>query len=79
LRARGCIPIVHDSGGPKEFIPTDYRYKNITEAIQKIEKYIREWSPSKTKEIRKITEKFNEDKFSKEFLRILRQYEENML
>jgi alpha-1,2-mannosyltransferase len=31
----GCIPVVHDSGGPKEFVPDTFRFKTIEEAADK--------------------------------------------
>jgi len=76
--ASGCIPVVHDSGGAKEYLPADYRYKNIDEAVQKIEKNIYEWSPNKVAKSLKIARKFNEEKFSKDFIRIFRQHYEYM-
>jgi len=36
-----CIPIVHDSGGPREYVPKRWRYKNVEEAVQKIEDALR--------------------------------------
>jgi len=75
--ATGCIPIVHNSGGAKEYVPTDYRYENIHDAAQKIEKTIHEWSPSKAQQMIKIAERFNEENFSKEFMKLFKQYEEN--
>ena len=75
--AMGCIPIVHNSGGVKEYVPTDYRYENIHDAAQKIEKTIHEWSPSKAQQMIKIAERFNEENFSKEFMKHFKQYEEN--
>ena len=75
--AMGCIPIVHNSGGVKEYVPTDYRYENIHDAAQKIEKTIHEWSPSKAQQMIKIAERFNEENFSKGFMKLFKQYEEN--
>jgi glycosyltransferase involved in cell wall biosynthesis len=34
--ALGCIPVVHDSGGMREFVPTQYRYRTIEQAAEKI-------------------------------------------
>ena len=34
--AHGCLPIVHDSGGMREFVPQQYRYQTIAEAAVKI-------------------------------------------
>jgi glycosyltransferase involved in cell wall biosynthesis len=70
----GCIPIVHNSGGVKEYVPADYRYENIHYAAQKIEKTINDWSPSKAEQMIKIAERFNEENFSKEFMKLFKQY-----
>jgi len=69
--ASGCTPIVHDSGGPKEFVPEHLRYKNIQEAAIKIEKAISEWSPKHAKEMSYIANKFSESNFSKRLVDVL--------
>ncbi len=33
--AMGCLPIVHDSGGMKEFVPAQFRYLNVEQAAEK--------------------------------------------
>jgi len=73
--AMGCIPIVHNSGGAKEFVPEDLRYNNIYEAAAKITKEIYEWSPEKALKIIKIAERFREENFSQKFLKLFKQYE----
>jgi glycosyltransferase involved in cell wall biosynthesis len=75
--AMACIPIVHDSGGAKEFVPKDFRYRTIHEAATKITKEIYEWSPKKTVKIVKIAEKFREENFSKEFMKLFERYAGN--
>jgi glycosyltransferase involved in cell wall biosynthesis len=34
--AAGCIPVVHDSGGPSEFVPKKWRYSSFEECIEKV-------------------------------------------
>lgn len=75
--AMGCIPVVHNSGGAKEFVPAEYRYENIHEAAQKIEKAIYDWSPSKAQQMVNIAARFKEDNFSKNFMELFKRYEEN--
>jgi alpha-1,2-mannosyltransferase len=72
--AMGCLPIVHNSGGVKEYLHKDYRYENIHDAAQKIEKTINDWSPSKAEQMIKIAERFNEENFSREFMKLFKQY-----
>jgi glycosyltransferase involved in cell wall biosynthesis len=72
--AMGCTPIVHNSGGPKEFVPEYLRYNSIYEAAATIMKEIYEWSPEKALKIVKIAEKFKEENFSKEFIKLFEEY-----
>lgn len=72
--ASGCVPIVHDSGGPREFVPKDLRYKSIEEAVMKIERAISEWSPEYAKRISKTVNRFSENNFSKKFMNIFDSY-----
>lgn len=74
--AMGCIPVVHNSGGVKEFVPADYRYNNIREAAHNIETAINEWTPNKASEMMQIAERFKEENFSKKLLKMFKQYEE---
>ena len=75
--AMGCIPIVHNSGGAKEFVPSELRYNNIYEAAAKITRETHEWTPQKAAKIIKIAERFREENFSKEFMKLFEQYIEN--
>jgi alpha-1,2-mannosyltransferase len=74
--AMGCIPIVHNSGGVKEFVPADYRYNNIRDAAHKIETCINDWTPNKASEMLQIAERFKEDTFSNELLIMFNKYEQ---
>jgi len=76
--AMGCLPIVHNSGGVKEYVPEDFRYENAGDAAQKIDKALNNWSPNKTKKIMRIAERFSEENFSKDFMEIFRRYEERI-
>ena len=70
----GCIPIVHNSGGPTEFVPTELRYKTVEEAAEKVEKNVDNWSPEQAYKISQISEKFNETNFSKRFIDIFNSH-----
>jgi len=70
----GCIPIVHDSGGPREFVPFELRYKNLEEAKVKIEKAISKWSVKYAERMSNIARAYNEENFSKKFMNILYSY-----
>lgn len=75
--AVGCLPIVHNSGGVKEFVPPKYRYENFSEAAQIINRMIDDWSPSKAQHMTEIAGKFKSDNFSKVFMTLFKQYEIN--
>ena len=66
----GCIPVVHDSGGPREFVPQRFRFDSIETAASKVEKAIDYWSPQQAKNISKIGERFSENNFSKNLIKI---------
>ena len=72
--AAGCIPVVHNSGGPKEFVSANQRYNNVAEAALKVGKAINDWSPVKAKEFSKKAEGFGEDSFSKQFVNLFNFY-----
>lgn len=75
--AMGCTPVVHDSGGAKEFVPPELRYNSIHEAATRITKETYDWSPKKALKIIRIAEKFREENFSNEFMKLFKQYELN--
>jgi glycosyltransferase involved in cell wall biosynthesis len=76
--ASGCIPVVHDSGGPREFVPESFRYKTIEEAVLKVEKTVSSWNPEKSRQISAIADKFSEKEFSRRFLDVFNLYVENV-
>jgi glycosyltransferase involved in cell wall biosynthesis len=70
----GCIPVVHDSGGPREFVPYRWRYKDAEDASQKIKEALDSWSPSIAKDMRSIAYQFRKERFQNDFSRILKSY-----
>lgn len=70
----GCIPIVHDSGGPREFVPRKLRYKTPDEAAKNVEKAIANWSTAKADKFSKDAKRFSEDNFSNQFLTVFNSY-----
>jgi glycosyltransferase involved in cell wall biosynthesis len=70
----GSIPVVHDSGGPREFVPDDLRYKSLEEAAEKVEKAVDDWSQEKARKISNLALRFNEENFSKQFIEIFNSY-----
>lgn len=68
--ASGCIPVVHNSGGPVEFIPELNRFDGPEEASRKIDKAILNWSPQLAEQSINLAQPFNEENFSINFLRM---------
>ena len=76
--SRGCIPVVHNSGGQKEIVHLDsLRYENIMDAINKL-KILMSKSSRELEDIRMIltreTEKFGIKKFESRFTKILERF-----
>jgi glycosyltransferase involved in cell wall biosynthesis len=74
--AIGCTPIVHDSGGMKEFVPKHYRYESIQQAAEKINLEIQNWSPQKTLEAQAIADQFSLKNFSARFITFFEKYKD---
>jgi glycosyltransferase involved in cell wall biosynthesis len=72
--AAGCIPVVHDSGGPREFVPRVWRYRDVEEAEQKIKEALFSWSPGLSKDMQAIAYGFRVERFQQEFLAHLNSY-----
>jgi len=70
----GCIPIVSDSGGPREFVPNMWRYKDEEDAISKIKSALDSWSPSIGREMTATASRFGTENFEDAFCRILDIY-----
>ena len=70
----GCIPVVHDSGGAKEFVPQRWRYKDTEDAIQKIKEALDSWSPVLAENMKSIAYQFREEKFVNDFSSVLDSY-----
>jgi alpha-1,2-mannosyltransferase len=72
--ASGCIPVVHDSGGPKEFVPEKYRFTGLAEAARKIEKAIFGWTLKDSYYVRLKASDFSEKSFSFKFIEMFNSY-----
>ncbi len=59
--ASGCVTIVHNSGGMKEFIPEEFRWNNYDDLKEKIKRYLQpvdedtDWGPKREQLWRKIS------------------------
>lgn len=68
----GCIPIVPDYAGPREFVPKKLRYTSIKQAATMIDASIANWTPHKAKESINIADRFNQPSFNKKFLKLMK-------
>jgi len=68
------LPIVHNSGGMREFVPEQYRYETLQEAASKITNEINNWSTEKANEIKKISDRFSISNFSLRFMELFSKY-----
>ena len=68
--AAGCIPVVHNSGGPKEFVPPEWLFDTPDEAEDKIRLALQAWTPDVGVQMRKIALKFGESAFDENFLKV---------
>lgn len=72
--ASGCIPIVHNSGGPREFVPAHLRFGTLEKAAIKIEKTISDWTVQQANLSTQIAEPFSCRNFFERFLELFRAY-----
>lgn len=75
--ASGCVPIVHNSGGPREYVPDAFRFDRLKEAAEKIENTVFGWSDQRSKELIQIAKSFSRKNFSASFLKAFDQYIRN--
>ncbi|MCW3995071.1 MAG: glycosyltransferase [Candidatus Bathyarchaeota archaeon] len=72
--ALGCIPIVHDSGGMREFVPFQDRYESLQQAAAKIDYEIGHWSNREAERVKEISERFSLCNFSSRFMELFNKY-----
>lgn len=77
--ASGCLPVVHNSGGPPEFVPDQYRYNTFQEAAEIVDAVIDQWTPELGYKMARIAERFSEENFSKRFMQLFNEYFDNFL
>ncbi len=70
----GLIPIAHNSGGPREFVPKEWRYDEVEEAASKIREALQTWNVRVAEELRAMVYYFREERFEAELLRIIEVY-----
>jgi glycosyltransferase involved in cell wall biosynthesis len=74
--AMGCLPVVHDSGGMREFVPAYLRYRSVEEAAKKVSEQTAEWTSDKSENMKAAAAEFSIKKFSHYFLEYFNRYYE---
>lgn len=72
--ALGCIPVVYDIGGVREFVPKALRYVDIAGAAERVSNAINLWSPEKGREMNGIVKSFSESNFRRNFIKLFSDY-----
>ena len=72
--ALGCLPIAHNSGGMREFVPQQYRYETTQDAADKINAEMQNWSREKSLEAQELSAKFSYDNFSERFMELFSKH-----
>jgi glycosyltransferase involved in cell wall biosynthesis len=72
--ACGCLPVVYDNGGAREFVPQELRYESLPEAADKTRKAIDRWNPRRARDMNAIAERFAEPNYRENFIRIFSDY-----
>ena len=75
--AAGCVPIAHDSGGIREYLPSYLLYSTFDEAAEKVATYV-ESKSSIRKDLRNISLKFDEAIFRERFIVFVRSLETSL-
>lgn len=68
--ALGCVPIVHNSGGMTEFVPSQYRYENVDDAADKVTREVANWTAQEADEMKQIADRFSLANFSSRFMEL---------
>ena len=66
--AAGCIPVAHDSGGPREFVPPEWRYQDVEDAACKIRLALEKWNVAQAAKFHSLALGFGEERFKQEIL-----------
>ncbi len=79
--AAGCVPVVHDSGGPREIVTDEvgYRWRFVEDAVNQISSVIRDESLRRELSRRAVSraEQFRPEAFESGLEKVLRIYEEH--
>jgi len=75
--AAGCIPLAHDSGGIREFLPSDFRYSSVGECAEKVAAFINSENRQR-EQLRRIALRFDEANFRRGFMFYVARIEDQL-
>ena len=61
--AAGCVPVVHDSGGPREFVPPEWRFTTDLEALDKIARAGKSWDRQLAMKMAELARRYSSAEF----------------
>lgn len=74
--AAGAIPVTWDLGGPREFVPAKYRFRNLADAIEKLRQALR--APEDEGEaMKRIASRYSEKSFRERVKLVVRKAIQN--
>jgi glycosyltransferase involved in cell wall biosynthesis len=71
---QGCIPVVYEVGGAREFVPEEFRYATFQEATDNVQKAIITWSLKEARRMNSIANRFSETHFRQNFMEIFEEH-----
>lgn len=73
--AAGCIPITYDFGGPKEFVPSNYRVSTSELLPTLVDRSLERWNLKEARILSRMTMNFSPDRYSNKLSELVRKYE----
>ena len=70
--ASGCIAVTYNAGGPREFVPDEYRYDNIEDIADKLDYALSRWSFQEAERCSSIAARFDRDVYKNKIKDIVR-------
>lgn len=72
--ACGCLPVVYDDGGAREFVPHELRYQSLREAAEKTRRALHHWDQRRARDMKTIAERFSEPNYRRNFINMFSDY-----
>jgi len=70
----GLIPVTRNKGGVIDFVPKEYMFNEINEAVSKIEYGIKNWNFYSMRMMKELADRFSLENYEKNLLYIVNKY-----